>query len=384
MAGATAPTAVFNPLRDLTGDLDSLKRNEHIVRKSEPGLAHVDAEIISDNAKKYADQNQDIAKMNFKDWLELTIASFQNQDPMNPKDPSAVATEFATIGMTVGFSEARRDIEKMLNVMNKGMSLSASGKVGQEVEAQFNAFKYNGTDDVKLGFDLPVNAAKVEITILDENAQYTNKIILEDGGKFNINGKDEIVDLKLGRNNIYWNGLKNNDTPAEKGKYTFKVRAYDADNTPLKDPKTNKPYQLRQYVTGTLEASFIDSSNNPKVQVDGIEMPFDAIKKLSGKRPQNAPSSPAFDTPQMERPMPNAPIPTTQTKAQSEQERWDAAREPLFQRYADEDASPAKMHDDIIDVMRRFNLDVPRRPHEPIPKDYVGNTSTQGFHESPF
>jgi len=273
MAETAAATATAHMMRDYDGGMDALRRNQFLVEQKQRNNGEkpvsFDKEAVAANAKQYADQNQDIAEMNFEDWLKLTVASFQNQDPMNPKDPGAVATEFATIGMTMGFSKVRGDVDKMLGVMNKGMSLNASGKVGQEVEAQFDTFKYNGTDDAKLGFDLPVSAAKVEVTVLDEKSQYVRKMVLKDGETIRVKGKDEIVNLKLGRNDIYWDGLKSNGTPAESGKYTFKVRAYDSDESLIKDPQTNKPYQLRQYITGTLEASFIDSSNNPKVQVDG-------------------------------------------------------------------------------------------------------------------
>lgn len=379
MAGSTAATATANLMRDYTGDMDALKRNQFLVEQKQRNSGELpvsfDKEAVAANAKHYAAQNQDITQMNFEDWLKLTVVSFQNQDPMNPKDPGAVATEFATIGMTMGFSKVRGDVDKMLGVMNKGMSLSASGKVGQQVEAQFDTFKFNGKDNVKLGFDLPVSAAKVEVTVLDENAQYVHKMILKDGETIRVNGKDQNVALDLGRNNVFWNGLKSNGTPADAGKYTFKVRAFDSDESLITDPKTNKPYQLRQYVTGTLEASFIDSSNNPRVQVDGIEMPFDAVRKLSGR-------SESMDrrAPETEHPMPTA--------LQQQEEMWERARAPLLARYVQEEATPEIMREDIVDTMRRFNLDLPRRPQiEAVERTSIRampSTSINGFNESPY
>ena len=379
MAGSTAATATADLMRDYTGDMNALKRNQFLVEQKQRANGELpvtfDKDAVAANAKQYADRNQDITEMQFEDWLKLTVASFQNQDPMNPKDPGAVATEFATIGMTMGFSKVREDVDKMLGVMNKGMSLSTGGKIGQQVEAQFDTFKYKGTDDVKLGFDLPVSAAKVEVTILDENAQYVHKMILKDGETIRVDGKDQIVALNLGRNDVYWNGLKSNGTSADVGKYTFKVRAYDTDESLIKDPATNKPYQLRQYVTGTLEASFIGSGNHPMVQVDGIEMPFDAVKKLSGRSPVASKS-----TPETEHPLPTA--------LQQQQELWDRARAPLLERYQTENATPELMQEDIVDTMRRFNLDVPRRPQEDLLDTRIiraaTNTSLNGFNESPY
>jgi len=104
-------------------------------------------------------------------------------------------------------------------------------------------------------------------------------------------------------------------------------------------------------------------------------MPFDAIKKLSGRA-----NTPNTRTPQTEHPMPTA--------LQNEQELWDQARAPLLQRYMEEEATPEVMREDIVETMRRFNLDLPRRAQpeivdRPMVRG-VASTSVGGFNESPY
>jgi Flagellar hook capping protein len=235
----------------------------------------IDYEALEKNAQKFAHLSNDITQMNFEQWLKVTIESFRNQDPMNPKDPGEVATQFANIGMAIGFSEARKDMSQIIGLMTKGMSLNASDKAGKEVEVEFNKFRYNGEADVELGYDLPVSAKKVHISIFDEKNQLVRSHTIEED-------KKKGILLKLGRNTFNWEGDLRNGVKAEPGVYQFQVRAYDIDDSLIKDPNTGKGLQLRKYVRGTLDASYV-SNDKPMVVVDGIDMPFDAIKKVMNK-----------------------------------------------------------------------------------------------------
>ncbi len=137
-----------------------------------------------------------------------------------------------------------------------------------------------------------------------------------------MNGKDEVVRLDLGRNNIQWDGLKANGSKADDGKYSFQVRAFDKNDDLLKDPDTGKNLMIRKYMQGTFEASFMNDNGQNYVMVDGIEMPFDAIKKFSGGRGGAEPKTPLSSGPETEHPMPNSPVEGPQTFAETERSRW--------------------------------------------------------------
>ena len=315
-----------DPMRDYNGSIENLAHHRDTVHKSIRAaggkVAEVNHKAIAANEKKYTDQTDDIAQMDFKKWIQLTIAGFQHQDPMNPKDPGAVTAELASVGMAVGFSKIPKELAEVRSLISKSMSLSASGRVGQKVEAQFNQFKLSEGKAVDLGFDLPVSAQKVDVTIYDEKSQPVRRLSLKEGDVIKVNGKDEIVHLDLGRNNIQWDGLKTNGSKAEEGRYRFQVRAFDKNNKPLKDPNTGKNLMIRKYMQGTFEASFMNDKGKNCVMVDGIEMPFDALKKFYGGR-GNAESKGSLPTGQEpEHPLPHSPVFGPQTFAESERSRW--------------------------------------------------------------
>ncbi len=160
-----------DPMRDYNGSIENLAHIRDNVNKGIRAaggkVTEVDHKAIADNEKKYADVTDDVAKMDFKKWIQLTIAGFQNQDPMSPKDPGSVTAELANVGMAVGFAKIPKELAEVRSLISKSMSLSASGRVGQKVEAQFNQFKLSDGKPVDLGFDLPVSAQKVEVIIYD-------------------------------------------------------------------------------------------------------------------------------------------------------------------------------------------------------------------------
>ena len=297
-------------MADYDGSLTGLaERREAInadLRSKGIKPTEIDYEALEKNAQKFAHLSNDITQMNFEQWLKVTIASFQNQDPMNPKDPGEVATQFANIGMAIGFSEARKDMSQIIGLMTKGMSLNASDKAGKEVEVEFNKFKYNGQTEVELGYDLPVSAKKIQISIFDEKNQLVRSHTIEED-------KDKGTFLKLGRNTFNWKGDLRNGVKADPGVYQFQVRAYDVDDSLIKDPNTGKGLQLRKYVRGTLDASYV-SNDKPMVVVDGIDMPFDAVKKVMNKPgiglTESAPQgfTPATSPSPVPSPAPQAPL----------------------------------------------------------------------------
>ena len=317
-----------DPMRDYNGGIENLAHIRDTVNKGIRAaggkVTQVDHKAIADNEKRYADVTDDVAQMDFKKWIQLTIAGFQHQDPMNPKDPGSVTAELANVGMAVGFSKIPKELAEVRSLISKSMSLSASGRVGQKVEAQFNQFKLSEGKAVDLGFDLPVSAQKVEVTIYDEKSQFVRKMTVRDGDTINVDGKDEIVRLDLGRNNIKWDGLKPNGSKADDGKYNFQVRAFDKNDALIKDPNTGKNLMIRKYMQGTFEASFMNDDGKNYVMVDGIEMPFDAIKKFYGGRGGSDSKTPLSKGPESEHPMPNSPVFGPETFAQSERSKWKA------------------------------------------------------------
>ena len=78
MAGAVANTP--DPLRDYNGGVDTINSMRDMINKArrENGEkpVEVDHQAIKANEKKFSEITSDIAQMDFKKWLALTIAGF--------------------------------------------------------------------------------------------------------------------------------------------------------------------------------------------------------------------------------------------------------------------------------------------------------------------
>lgn len=298
-----------DPLRDYNGSLENLKAMKDMVRKEQLAKgekpADVDHKAIAENEKKFAQITNDVAQMDFQKWLKLTIAGFQNQDPMNPKDPGAVTAELANIGMAVGFSKIPAEIAELKTLMNKGLSLSATNRLGQTVEAQNDTFKLSSDKAVQLGFDTPVSAPKAKVLIYNQEGQPIREINLED--------------VNRGRNNLEWDGKDSKGAQMQPGHYRFKVRVLDADDNPLKDPDSGKAPVIKTYMTGTLESSFTNDKGISTAVVDGSEVPFDALTRFYGK--QNTLKEAVAKTPDVPHPLPKPPLTEHETFIAAQKEK---------------------------------------------------------------
>lgn len=240
-------------------------------------MAKPDPMILAENRAKYQNQVNDLAQMSFKEWIDILIATFKYQDPMEPKDPSEVAAQFANIGMTVGFAETRKDMSKILDMMTASMSMKAGGHVGKNIEVEHNHFMLKENQDAEIGFYLARPASKVMVDIYNEKGRRVTTLEMTD-------------QIKMGRNMLSWDGVvkpavvdPNTKEVIEQAlyappaHYTFDVKALDPNGDRVRDFKTSKPLAIPCYVKGVLEESFMDGKN-PRIKVDGMSLPLSAWK----------------------------------------------------------------------------------------------------------
>lgn len=339
----------------------------------------VDHKALEENAKKFKDVSDDVAKMDFQKWMKLTLAGFQNQDPMNPKDPGSITAELANVGMAVGFSKIPKMLDEMKAVMNKSMSMGASQRTGQIVEVQHNEFTHPKGDTRKLSFDLPISPNQVQITVHNETNHEVRRMTIKDGQKLMVDGKEIVVNLKAGRNTFEWDGLDGKGIQAPTGKYRFEVKALDPDGHILKDPDSGKKLNIRKYIEGTLDATFYDDQNGNMATVDGIDVKFDDIKKFSSPSLAQTQDAGAASgaaqkskTPLPEHPQPhmvNDP-PVFQEAHPSfsaeTEKKWQAHQEKFMEKfYTGDGKNLSDLDGDTERLLKKYNIDVPRAGHKP-------------------
>jgi flagellar hook assembly protein FlgD len=268
---------------------DYEKRGEQL---KAPNLDRIQNHLIQEAAN-------DMTQFGFEEWLQLTIAGFKNQDPMNPEDPGKMVTQFATMGMTVGFAKAREDMAKMMEKFDMGFSMRAASMIGQKVEAQSTQFRFAKGQDSEFGFFKPRSAEKISVEIFNERGQKVHEMMLDQG-------------LVNGRNVVHWNGQLKNGTMAPDGIYTFAVQARDRKGDSIISYETGKPYDMKPFVKGIVEEFWMDQGT-PRLKVDGAVLPFSAWRAAPYEAkadPQNRAVAPEQGAePSLPEPPPEAPLP---------------------------------------------------------------------------
>jgi flagellar basal-body rod modification protein FlgD len=163
------------------------------------------------------------------DFLRMLVAQLENQDPLNPQDPSEFTAQLATfstleqqIGIRSGVDElvrlqtGREDADSTASLLQ---SLTATSMVGREVLAAASHFELkDGDDGQTLRFELAAIAPDVRIEIRDARGALVD--VIED---------DEIAPdnqaLAQGPQQLQWDGKNLSDNDAAPGVYQYEVIA---------------------------------------------------------------------------------------------------------------------------------------------------------------
>ncbi len=163
------------------------------------------------------------------DFLRMLIAQLENQDPLNPQDPSEFTAQLATFSNLEQQIAIRDGIDELVELQTPEQgpnatdsllqSLTATSMVGREVLAASSTFELKEEGDRHdLTFDLAAIAPDVRIEIRNTNGVLVD--VIEDG---------EIVPdnqaLAQGQQTYEWDGRTLAGNEAGPGVYQYEVIA---------------------------------------------------------------------------------------------------------------------------------------------------------------
>lgn len=149
-----------------------------------------------------------------EDFLRLLVAQLQNQDPLNPADPTeftAQLAQFSSLEQMFNMNDTLAGLGSLSGDMER---LSALGLIGREVVAGSDIFEYQG-QNVEVGYQLPAQAAEINVHIVNANNQTVATLTDANPGP--------------GEHFYLWDGTSNAGTPLPEGSYRLVVNAKDAD-----------------------------------------------------------------------------------------------------------------------------------------------------------
>ncbi|OEU55115.1 MAG: hypothetical protein BA871_07375 [Desulfuromonadales bacterium C00003096] len=148
-----------------------------------------------------------------EDFLTLLVAQLQNQDPMNPSDPTEFTAQLAQYSSLEQLMSVNENIEGLASTSQNQQQLSALGLIGREVTVDTGAFQL-GDSDVTLGYQLDAKADRVELHVQDSRGNSLAVV--------------KPADMTAGSHFVTWDGTNSKGIPIAQGDYTLSVLALDA------------------------------------------------------------------------------------------------------------------------------------------------------------
>ncbi len=165
-----------------------------------------------------------------EDFLILLVAQLQNQDPLNPSDPTEFTAQLAQYSSLEQLMTVNQNIENMAAAAQSQQQLSALGLIGREVIVDRSDFQL-GDGDVALGYSLDARADRVELHVQDSRGRSVAII--------------RPTELSAGTHFVSWDGTDNNGLPLPSGNYKLSVLALDS-----RDEGIPNQALLKSVVTG--------------------------------------------------------------------------------------------------------------------------------------
>ena len=151
------------------------------------------------------------------DFMKLMIQQLKNQDPLNPMDGTAFASQLAEFSSLEQLSNMNDSLETSINAnyqlaqsVNNSM---ATALIGKAVKLVGNDVNYQGQDSIDLGYYLAGNAKDVTMKIYDENGVL-------------VKSYDNIKNIK-GDHKLSWDFTDNEGKKLGYGSYSFEIEATD-------------------------------------------------------------------------------------------------------------------------------------------------------------
>ncbi len=147
------------------------------------------------------------------DFLKLLVAQMQNQDPLNPSDPTQFTSQLAQFSSLEQLYNLNDSMKTLATSNTDASKLTTLGTIGKDVAYAGSTFNYDG-QPVKLGYQLDNQAQQVIVSIKKDGTTIAT-----------LNG----TDLSKGTHYLTWDGLTGSGAQAASGDYTIAVDAKPAE-----------------------------------------------------------------------------------------------------------------------------------------------------------
>jgi flagellar basal-body rod modification protein FlgD len=143
------------------------------------------------------------------DFLLLLVTQLQNQDPLNPQDPTEFTSQLAQYSSLEQLFTVNDQLQQLETTNGNVVQLNALGLMGQSVVVQSDTFTLGG-NPVTLGFNLSEDVDEVQFTVQNSDGK---EVATFDG-----------TDLSAGEHFVQWDGTDSSGAALPAGDYQIKIQ----------------------------------------------------------------------------------------------------------------------------------------------------------------
>ncbi|MBL7997147.1 MAG: hypothetical protein JNL32_00785 [Candidatus Kapabacteria bacterium] len=228
------------------------------------------AETISPTTQKLFDslapknEEKKVSKDMDKDaFLKLMIEQMKAQNPLNPS--GGYEQMAAQLAQYTSLEQLQNLNTTMTSLLQSNTSLvqsvgqqSLPAMMGKTVRANANGIGFDGSNSVQFGYELPLQAGSLKLSIKDSAGNVVR--VLEPPS----------IGVRSGENSVMWDGRDSKGATVPKGAYTFEMEGKDLQGKDLRITP-----MVRGTVTGVRYRE-----NGAFVVLNGAEIPAGSITEL--------------------------------------------------------------------------------------------------------
>ncbi len=191
------------------------------------------------------------------DFMRIMITEMKHQDPTKPMDSDRMATQMAQVTSVEQLKNVSNAIEKLSDKNSATDRLAMSAMIGKTVTVDKSRFTHQKGTLSPVNFDLPENAAKVKLTVMNERGEEV--------------ATRELEPMKAGTNVYNWDGVNASAIQSTSGTYMVRIDAENEKGNKIKiDPISQEAVMGVSFEGG--EANFLvgDSKSPQKVAFKNV------------------------------------------------------------------------------------------------------------------
>ncbi len=147
-----------------------------------------------------------------EDFLKLLVTQLKNQDPLKPTDNAEFVSQLTQFSQLEQTAKQSQLLQKSLDAQSASLQFTLLPMVGRRISIDHPLTQLEKSQ-ASLTFALEKNAARVQITIFDENRQVVRTL--------------DSTGLQAGLNKVQWDGKDHKGVAMEAGVYEYAIAAVD-------------------------------------------------------------------------------------------------------------------------------------------------------------